>query len=478
MDQDFESFYREIYADLTVDREEAKELQEKIESANPPPDKLVKLRASVFKVGLEFLSEDDNENNLSLLRTMNAIVHALEMTCMTPKGSNEDSPFEESMVEEKYREIMSDMSMDRSESQELYQFFTEDCPVPPSKLIWTRATVFRIGSELLADDKETNTQLFRTINAIVHFFEIACLQPKPFELKMEIPENEKVEEIGLDASIEKAVQHLWDLDMNRLVPGDDYELNVQGGKKPYHKEDEADEPLFSKVDTREFQRPTYKTFIALLDNYSAETGNAEYVSDMERREVYAFLNAIMQTAPMQFCHKYCRENAPDKVPADLAGFKKLLHSMWFDLYGRSRGGRPDSSGFEHVFVGEVKNGEVSGFHNWIQFYLEEKKGTVDYRGYIKPRSYKDAQTNEDDHVLTIQFSWNGVEKMVGTSFIGVSPEFEMALYTMCFLVGGEQNTVRLDTGPDIFQLNVKVYKMFGSKIGTSYVEAKSHSDDE
>mmetsp|Transcript_27851 Transcript_27851/g.50631 ORF Transcript_27851/g.50631 Transcript_27851/m.50631 type:complete len:177 (+) Transcript_27851:87-617(+) len=176
MDQDFESFYREIYADLTVDREEAKELQEKIESANPPPDKLVKLRASVFKVGLEFLSEDDNENNLSLLRTMNAIVHALEMTCMTPKGSNADSPFEESMVEEKYREIMSDMSMDRSESQELYQFFTEDCPVPPSKLIWTRATAFRIGSELLADDKETNTQLFRTINAIVHFFEIACLQ--------------------------------------------------------------------------------------------------------------------------------------------------------------------------------------------------------------------------------------------------------------------------------------------------------------
>jgi poly(U)-specific endoribonuclease len=83
MDQDFESLYREIYADLTVDREEAKELQEKIESANPPPDKLVKLRASVFKVGLEFLSEDDNENNLSLLRTMNAIVHALEMTCMT-----------------------------------------------------------------------------------------------------------------------------------------------------------------------------------------------------------------------------------------------------------------------------------------------------------------------------------------------------------------------------------------------------------
>ena len=50
-----------------------------------------------------------------------------------------------------------------------------------------------------------------------------------------------------------------------------------------------------------------------------------------------------------------------------------------------------------VFVGEVKNGEISGFHNWIQFFLEERAGNVDYRGYIKPRSREStAQTNDDD----------------------------------------------------------------------------------
>ena len=43
----------------------------------------------------------------------------------------------------------------------------------------------------------------------------------------------------------------------------------------------------------------------------------------------------------------------------------------------------DSSGFEHVFVGETRgDGEVIGFHNWIQFYLQEKAGHVDYQGYI------------------------------------------------------------------------------------------------
>lgn len=44
--------------------------------------------------------------------------------------------------------------------------------------------------------------------------------------------------------------------------------------------------------------------------------------------------------------------------------------------------RPDSSGFEHVFVGETRGRRtVIGFHNWIQLYLQEKLGHIDYKGY-------------------------------------------------------------------------------------------------
>ena len=94
----------------------------------------------------------------------------------------------------------------------------------------------------------------------------------------------------------------------------------------------------------------------------------------------------------------------------------------------------DSSGFEHVFIGEIKNGEVTGMHNWIRIYLEEKQKTLDYRGFIKPRYRGTPVGAPDEHsqLLSIQFSWNGVLKKVGTSMIGVSPEFEMALYTLIF----------------------------------------------
>ena len=61
--------------------------------------------------------------------------------------------------------------------------------------------------------------------------------------------------------------------------------------------------------------------------------------------------------------------------------------MWFNLYQRGRGGAyGESSGFEHVFVGELskkpkQNWKVGGLHNWVAFYLQEKASQADYLGY-------------------------------------------------------------------------------------------------
>lgn len=59
-----------------------------------------------------------------------------------------------------------------------------------------------------------------------------------------------------------------------------------------------------------------------------------------------------------------------------------LKDIWFTLYTRGSH-KVSSSGFEHVFVGELKDGKVSGFHNWISYMKQEKSDLLDYKGYIR-----------------------------------------------------------------------------------------------
>jgi len=178
-DKLFETYYREIFSDLSVSPEESDEIKEKLVEFNPPPDKLVWLRACAFRIGSEFLT-DDKSSNVSLLRCINGIVHAVETTCMTPKGEEDDDndDFDEEQVEQIYREVFEDLSLDGEENQDLVKFFKEtNCP-PKSKLIWTRAAAFRIGVEFISDDgdRDNNVALLKCINGIVHALEMSCMQ--------------------------------------------------------------------------------------------------------------------------------------------------------------------------------------------------------------------------------------------------------------------------------------------------------------
>jgi len=154
---------------------------------------------------------------------------------------------------------------------------------------------------------------------------------------------------------------------------------------------------------------------------------------------------VLETYPIKYLHKYLV--AKHLASPNLREFKTALNSMWFQLYRRKA--ENDSSAFEHVFVGEERDGKIIGFHNWIQFFLEELKGKLNYLGFILPRRHARGQVGDvpdgDEHVISLQFSWVlGEVKSVSTTLIGVSPEFEIALYTLVFLVSGEFTEVVLD----------------------------------
>ncbi|RLN20669.1 hypothetical protein BBJ28_00006086 [Nothophytophthora sp. Chile5] len=142
-----------------------------------------------------------------------------------------------------------------------------------------------------------------------------------------------------------------------LEPGVHYELNLQEGKSAYGQGDVAREPLFTFVDPSVFDRPTFKLLFDLLDNYergvrwSCSTGISETVTAEELAENNAFLNAAIETAPMRYAHSWLVKNK--KFSGDMREFKRKLEHIWFGLYRRERSN--DSSGFEHVFVGEEKN---------------------------------------------------------------------------------------------------------------------------
>jgi poly(U)-specific endoribonuclease len=273
-----------------------------------------------------------------------------------------------------------------------------------------------------------------------------------------------------------ACDALWDTDHNRVALNSSSGIQFHLGglkKSASDQRDCSSDPFFTSVDERILNQPTFATFRALLDNYVSTVGQVERYNQEERREEMAFINAIFPTGPIQFCYEFLKKH--NKCPDDPMAFKRQLAALWFRPYRRTRGGPLDSSGFEHVFVGEVKDGEVTGLHNWIRIYDEERQRRLNYRGYFSGKRRRGDCTPDEMRLVTLQFEWTGAVKKVGSTLLGTSPEFEIALYTLCFLSGagqeergGRRCTVELGD----FRLAVVLYDYCaGQCIGTAYPES-------
>ena len=170
----------------------------------------------------------------------------------------------------------------------------------------------------------------------------------------------------------------------------------------------------------------------------------------------------MRRPVMRYVHRYLIVTKTiGKEYENVPKFLQLLYNIWFAPYRRKASN--DSSGFEHVFVGERKDGMITGFHNWLQFWHEERKRELKFlsrMGHSTNRSHT-------DQLVTLKFRWKGDLKPCGSVFVGVSPEFEVALYSLCFFLNRESMRVRC--GP--YHVEIKTFRMGSgrrAKIGTAF----------
>ncbi|TKR73536.1 hypothetical protein L596_020835 [Steinernema carpocapsae] len=226
-----------------------------------------------------------------------------------------------------------------------------------------------------------------------------------------------------DAELVHLVNNMRANDENK-ARGNQISLDFQGHTMTRNDEDNAKFKLFRNIDTSLFRKENYENFIALTDNYDRRTGVAEVETNQEKEEITAFVTSMLKSRPWKALFDFLqRKRHP--FAKDEKTFRRWIIQLWFVQYSRARG-QADTSGFEHVFMGESKNGEVSGMHNWVRFYLLERNTTenFDYKGFLIKRF---------NVMAAVKFTWHGQLKRSGSFIIGSSPEFDMALYTMCFL---------------------------------------------
>ena len=129
------------------------------------------------------------------------------------------------------------------------------------------------------------------------------------------------------------------------------------------------------------QIPTIQKVLSIYDNYQLDTRNNEYISPAQRQEESLLIDTFLSTNVMSYAMRFLADKG--LVRKDYYEYKDLLRKIWFNLFSRGDG-KIGSSGFEHVFMTELKLGtEVSGLHNWIYFNAEEVKKRADYLGYVK-----------------------------------------------------------------------------------------------
>ncbi|XP_067048589.1 uridylate-specific endoribonuclease B-like isoform X1 [Acropora muricata] len=210
-------------------------------------------------------------------------------------------------------------------------------------------------------------------------------------------------------------QDMWNRAVNTLKIPSELEVASTG----------STEPLFdvkSPGGTAKITEPVFVKMAELLDTYFNSPGDTS-------QKATEFINTVtIPGSAIEIAFKYLQNNGIVDKSKKLDDFKKILEHVWFDEYKKPGSGKKHS-GFEHVFVGDLEKKQFKGFHNWYQFLLEQQGGHIS--------SVNNATFNgstQPAFMSGLRFTWRKATKKAASSlFVGTSPAFDLAVFTVCFL---------------------------------------------
>ena len=251
-------------------------------------------------------------------------------------------------------------------------------------------------------------------------------------------------------------QEIWNADQSQN--GIEAILDTETGSKEqgYVKvnsglEESTDQAL--KILTEVYIPPektkTYDLCKKLFNNYTLAEPMPEFDTPQERQEVHDFVNAIIETKPMEVARQYIEYETASTVSRER--WYNTIIEMWFRRF--SSGGDPELSGFEHVVVGEQEKSKVQGYHFWWKYYLDDGFASQVDDGIAIPTppgldndriKYHGSKQKEGQlqfpESVTISYRWYAPDylkkalrplfKKIGGFFVGCSVEGLMALGTV------------------------------------------------
>jgi poly(U)-specific endoribonuclease len=205
----------------------------------------------------------------------------------------------------------------------------------------------------------------------------------------------------------------------------------------------ADRMVIAEVFIPEQKRKSYDLAAKLFNNYTLDEAKSENNFLEEDEEVQKFLDAVYKSDPMRIARDFVSEQSGQKVSEDQ--WWAILQRVWFEQF--DDGKNKDLSGFEHVVVGEQKQGKVQGYHFWYKYYLDENFRRDDAEDVetdlIKFIQWKNLPGDVSPDVVTLSYEWRAFDyeakkfrkliKPIGGFWVGPSIEGLLAMGTVRFL---------------------------------------------